>query len=94
MHALLVVLRNCSIHEGGRRRDLRPGTIINATEELARTLVSKGYARHVIEPAPLFVNSTDPPKKPKKEKTHGDFNELNRDARADEGISRSNVDNG
>jgi hypothetical protein len=67
MHDLLVILRNCAIHEPGTgRRDLRPGTIINASESVAKVLVSKGYARHVVEPAPLFVDSTRAPEKPKK----------------------------
>lgn len=76
MHDLLVILRNCAIHEPGvGRRDLRPGAIINANEAVARTLVSKGYARHVVEPAPLFVDSTRPPEKPKKKtrEPHGDL---------------------
>lgn len=73
MHDLLMILRNCAIHEPGvGRRDLRPGAIINASEEVARTLVSKGYARHVVEPAPLFVDSTRPPDKPKKRSRSND----------------------
>ena len=62
MHDLLMILRNCAIHENGvGRRDLRAGAIVNATPEVARKLIEKGYAKHVVKPAPLFVDSTRPP---------------------------------
>lgn len=78
MHDLLMILRNCAIHENGvGRRDLRAGAIVNATPEVARKLIEKGYAKHVVKPAPLFVDSTRPPEKPKKKPrdTDGDRNE-------------------
>jgi hypothetical protein len=73
MHDLLIILRNCAIHEPGvGRRDLRPGAIINAREDVARNLIAKGYAKHVVAPAPLFVDSTSPPERPKKKSRSND----------------------
>lgn len=76
MHELLVILRNCAVHEEWTgRRILRPGAIINADEATARRLLSGGYAMRVVEPAPLFVDASAPPRKPKK----------NRNQRANDG---------
>jgi len=74
MHDLLIILRNCSIQLDGSRMDLRPGAIVNVPPSVAQNLISKGYARHAVPPAPLFVNSTDPPKKPKKASRRADGN--------------------
>lgn len=67
MHELLMILKNCAVHEQwSGRRMLRPGAIINADEPTARRLVSTGYAMRVVEPAPLFVDASAPPRKPKR----------------------------
>jgi len=67
MHELLVILRNCAVHEEwSGRRDLRPGTLYNADERTARWLLVKGFARRLVQPAPLFVDATAPPTKPKR----------------------------
>lgn len=67
MHELLMILRNCAVHEEWvGRRMLRPGAIYNADEPTARRLVSAGYAMRVVEPAPLFVDASAPPRKPKR----------------------------
>jgi hypothetical protein len=67
MHELLVILRNCAVHEEwSGRRDLRPGTIYNADERTARWLLDRGFARRLVQPAPLFVDATAPPVKPKR----------------------------
>ena len=67
MQDLLICLRNCAIFEPGTgRRSLRPGTVFNADEATARRLVEGKYAQRLIEPAPLFVDSTAPPKASKR----------------------------
>jgi len=69
MHDLLIILKNCSVHEPWiGRRDLRPGAVLNADEATARRLIDAGYAMRAVEPAPLFVDSTAPPAKPTKKK--------------------------
>jgi hypothetical protein len=95
MHDLLIVLRNCAIHvDGVGRRDLRAGTIVNVSHEAAKTLVSKGYAKHAIEPAPLFVDSTrlnqTPKKKPRR--ADGRSDELTHDTSQPQSISRRDDD--
>lgn len=65
MHDLLMVIRNCAIYQPGvGRRDLRPGTVLNLDPSAAEPLVRKGYLERVVAAAPLFVQATDPPKKP------------------------------
>lgn len=75
MHDLLIVLRNFSVHDPGvGRRDLRPGTIVNLAPEIAEKAVARGYAKLLIEPAPLFADSeraTEKPKKRTKKETDG-----------------------
>ena len=67
MQDLLMCLRNCAVFvPGSGRRELRPGTVFNADESTAERLVAGGYARRLVEPAPLFVDSTKPPKAPKR----------------------------
>jgi hypothetical protein len=67
---LLICVRNCAVHQDGvGRRELRPGTTFNANATTAERLVSAGYARRLIEPAPLFADSTSTPKPPKKSRT-------------------------
>lgn len=69
MQDLLICERNvCVFVEGTGRRELRPGTVFNADEATAERLVSGGYARRLIKPAPLFVDSTAAPKAPKRGK--------------------------
>lgn len=69
MHDLLIVLRNCSVYQAGiGRRDLRPGTIVNLEPSIANALVRKGYLERVAPAAPLFVQASDPPKKPIRKK--------------------------
>lgn len=69
MQDLLICLRNCAVFEPGTgRRELRPGTVFNADDATARRLVDGKYAKRLIEPAPLFVDSTDPPKESKRGK--------------------------
>jgi hypothetical protein len=95
MHDILIVLRNCAIHENGvGRRDLRPGTIVNVTPDVAKILVSKGYARHVVEPAPLFVDSTRLIQTPKKKarRADGSSNELADDLDKPQSVSRRDDD--
>ena len=80
MHELLMIVRNCAVHDPGcGRRVMRPGAIYNADENTARILVERGYAMRVVEPAPLFVDSTAAPGKPKKAKrrdsTDGSIND-------------------
>jgi hypothetical protein len=66
---LLICERNCAVFVAGSgRRDLRPGTVFNADENTAARLVAGGYARRLIEPAPLFADSTAPPKQSKRGK--------------------------
>jgi hypothetical protein len=72
MHELLTILRNCAIYqEFVGRRDLRPGTLVNVDETTAERLVKSGYARRLVEPAPLFVDATKPPERPKKARKRG-----------------------
>lgn len=67
MHELLRIVRNISVFDPAiGRRDLRPGCIWNADEATASRLIAGGYAVRVIEPAPLFVDSTAATDKPKK----------------------------
>ncbi|NDF13230.1 MAG: hypothetical protein EB060_10520 [Proteobacteria bacterium] len=67
MHDLLKIVRNISVFDPkSGRRDLRPGTIWNCDEKTADRLVSGGFAVRMIEPAPLFVDSTTTPERPKK----------------------------
>jgi hypothetical protein len=67
VHDLLIVLRPFSVFDPGTgRRELRPGTIVNLAPDLADKAVAKGIARRLIEPAPLFVDSERPTKRPKK----------------------------
>jgi hypothetical protein len=42
--------------------------VFNADEATARRLVDGKYAQRLIEPAPLFVDSTAPPKESKRGK--------------------------
>jgi hypothetical protein len=72
MHELLVILQNCAVHEEwSGRRNLRPGAIYNADERTARWLLEKGFARRLVEPAPLFVDATAPRLKPKRGRKEG-----------------------
>lgn len=65
MPDLLVILKNCSVHEEwSGRRDLRAGTIYNADERTAKWLLERRFAKRLVEPAPLFVDATAPPRKP------------------------------
>jgi hypothetical protein len=65
MHDLLIVIKTCAVYQVGvGRRELRPGTIVNLEPALAESLVKKGYLERVATAAPLFVQATDPPKKP------------------------------
>ena len=67
MQELLIILRNCCVHEPWvGRRSLRAGAIYNADDATARRLLDGGYARRAVQPAPLFVDATTPPVKPKK----------------------------
>jgi hypothetical protein len=67
MQDLLMCLRNCAVFvPGSGRRELRPGAVFNADGALADRLVDGGYAKRLIEPAPLFADSTRPPKAPKR----------------------------
>lgn len=67
MQDLLICERNCCVFvPGSGRRELRPGTLFNADDITASRLVKDGYARRLVEPAPLFVDSTTPPKPPKR----------------------------
>lgn len=69
MQDLLICVRNCAVFvPGSGRRELRPGTVFNADERTASRLVDGGYARRLVEPAPLFVDSTLPPRTPKRGK--------------------------
>lgn len=69
MQDLLICVRNCAVFvPGSGRRELRPGTVFNADERTASRLVDGGYARRLVEPAPLFVDSTSPPRTPKRGK--------------------------
>lgn len=67
MHDLLIVLRPFAVYDPGTgRRDLRPGTVVNLAPDLADKAVARGVARRLVEPAPLFVDSERPTRKPKK----------------------------
>lgn len=67
MHELLTIIRNCAVHEEwSGRRELRPGAVYNADERTAKMLIERGFARRVIQPAPLFVDATAPAVKPTK----------------------------
>ena len=67
MHDLLIDLRPCAVYDPGTgRRDLRPGTVVNLAPDLADKAVARGVARRLVEPAPLFVDSERPTKRPKK----------------------------
>lgn len=69
MQDLLICLRNCAVFvPGSGRRELRPGTVFNADESTATRLEQGGYAKRLIQPAPLFVDSTAAPKAPKRGK--------------------------
>jgi hypothetical protein len=76
MHDLLIVLKPFSVYDPSTgRRDLRPGTRINLSSDLADRFVREGYAQRVVAAAPLFADSTDPPEKPmrkRKEPKRGD----------------------
>jgi hypothetical protein len=76
---------------------MRPGAIYNADENTARMLVERGYAMRVVEPAPLFVDSTAAPGKPKKAKrrdsTDGSINDGTHNPSRCETVSRDHGDN-
>lgn len=67
MQDVLICIRNVSVFVSGTgRRELRPGTVFNADAETARRLLDGRYAERLIEPAPLFVDSSAAPKAPKR----------------------------
>lgn len=69
MHDLLIVLKPLSIYDPRfGRRDLRPGARINLDPDLADMYVKSGHLERIVSAAPLFVQSTDAPKKPMKQK--------------------------
>lgn len=69
MHDLLIVLKPFSIYDPKfGRRDLRPGARINLDPDLAAMYVKSGHLERIVAAAPLFVQSTDAPKKPMKQK--------------------------
>jgi len=69
MHDLLIVLKPLSIYDPKvGRRDLRPGARINLDPDLAAMYVKSGHLERIVAAAPLFVQSTDAPKKPMKQK--------------------------
>lgn len=67
MHDLLIVLRPFAVYDPGTgRRELRPGTVVNLSPDLAEKAIARGIAKRLIEQAPLFVDSERPTRKPKK----------------------------
>jgi hypothetical protein len=97
MHDLLIVLKPFSIYDPRYgRKDLRPGARINLDPDLAEMYVRSGHLERIVAAAPLFVQSTDAPKKPMKQKKEpklgdrslqpddvGKSQELSRDQRLD-----------
>jgi hypothetical protein len=92
MHDLLIVLRPFSIYDEARgRRELRPGTMVNLSSDLADRMVKQGYAQRVAAAAPLFAESTDPPRKPmkaRKEPKRGDRHEHTHDPGGPQDMAR------